>query len=217
MSGIPYDADDADIMARTLWGEARNQPYTGQLAVGWVIRNRAGRREFAGELWNQAGAVKHVCLAPYQFSCWLEGDPNRAQIDALRVDEFQVQRDVVAAVLGDSVPDPTNGASHYFTVAAPPGISPWPPAWAYSMARVAVIGAHAFYDDQKPVVRWLRQGMAGADVEALNRRLAGLGLPAGTLSFDGETLAGVLAFQKANRLDVDGIAGPQTLGVLGLV
>ena len=31
---------DRDILARTLWGEARGEGTAGQIAVAWTIRNR---------------------------------------------------------------------------------------------------------------------------------------------------------------------------------
>jgi hypothetical protein len=32
--------NDRDILARTLWGEARGESLAGQIAVAWTIRNR---------------------------------------------------------------------------------------------------------------------------------------------------------------------------------
>ena len=31
---------DVDVLARTIWGEARGEGRAGQIAVGWAIRNR---------------------------------------------------------------------------------------------------------------------------------------------------------------------------------
>lgn len=31
---------DRDVLARTLWGEARGEGLAGQIAVAWTIRNR---------------------------------------------------------------------------------------------------------------------------------------------------------------------------------
>lgn len=31
---------DIDVLARTIWGEARGEGLAGQIAVGWCIRNR---------------------------------------------------------------------------------------------------------------------------------------------------------------------------------
>ena len=60
---------DQDILARTLWGEARGEGVAGQIAVAWSIRNRVemdlhndGKPDWWGE--GYAG----VCKKPYQFS-----------------------------------------------------------------------------------------------------------------------------------------------------
>jgi spore germination cell wall hydrolase CwlJ-like protein len=34
---------DRDILARTLYGEARGESFAGQIAVAWTIRNHAQR------------------------------------------------------------------------------------------------------------------------------------------------------------------------------
>ena len=31
---------DVDVLARTIWGEARGEGRAGQIAVGWAIRNQ---------------------------------------------------------------------------------------------------------------------------------------------------------------------------------
>ena len=58
---------DRDILARTLWGEARGEGPAGQIAVAWTIRNRV----FDGKeksWWGEGYAG--VCQKPWQFSCW---------------------------------------------------------------------------------------------------------------------------------------------------
>ena len=35
--------NDLDIMALTVWAEARGEPVDGQRAVAWVLRNRAAK------------------------------------------------------------------------------------------------------------------------------------------------------------------------------
>lgn len=62
-------------------------------------------------------------------------------------------------------------------------------------------------------VALLRKGSRGADVKKLQQNLNSLGYNVGTADgiFGSKTEAGVKAFQKANGLAVDGIAGPKTL------
>ena len=70
---MPVTEKDRDILARTLWGEARGEGPAGQVAVAWTIRNRV----FDGKTnswWGEGYAG--VCQKPYQFSCRNKNDPN---------------------------------------------------------------------------------------------------------------------------------------------
>ncbi len=64
----------------------------------------------------------------------------------------------------------------------------------------------------------LREGSAGDLVTQLQNRLVSLGFDAGTADgrFGPRTSAAVSAFQPSKGLQVDGIAGPQTLAALNL-
>lgn len=125
---------DLDTMARTLYGEARGESMLGKIAVAWVIKNRADHPGWWGT------GITGVCKAPYQFSCWLEGDPNRMKLLNVRVtdDAFRECLMVTAAVLSDNFPDPTGSATHYHT----DGISP---KWAAGKTPNVKIGAHLFF------------------------------------------------------------------------
>lgn len=63
-----------------------------------------------------------------------------------------------------------------------------------------------------PPRRTLKEGMKGADVQALQQRLAALKYYPGRAdgSFGPNTLEAVWAFQEVNRLSVDGVVGPVT-------
>jgi len=65
--------NDRDILARTLWGEARGESLAGQIAVAWTIRNRVNDGN-AKSWWGEG--YTGVCQKPYQFSCWNSTDPN---------------------------------------------------------------------------------------------------------------------------------------------
>ena len=64
----------------------------------------------------------------------------------------------------------------------------------------------------------LRNGSTGSDVKKLQQALIDAGYDVGSSGADGiygaKTKAAVTAYQKANGLSVDGIAGNQTLGSL---
>jgi peptidoglycan hydrolase-like protein with peptidoglycan-binding domain len=58
----------------------------------------------------------------------------------------------------------------------------------------------------------LKKGSKGEQVKTLQRLLTALGYPCGVVdgSFGNNTLAGVMAFQRGNKLTVDGYVGQAT-------
>lgn len=143
---ITHSRADWDIAGRTLFGEARGEPFLAQVAVAWVIRNRAERPSWWGR------DIQGVCLKDKQFSCWNDSDPNRERITTVTQDEsrFRLCLGIVALVLSDDLSDPTDGATHYYTTAKPPWSNVWPPVWAHSLKFTRIIGAHQFLRDFKP-------------------------------------------------------------------
>lgn len=122
--------DELEVMARTIFGEARGESFKGQVAVAWVIKNRSVNRGLS---------VKDVCYAPKQFSCWNVEDPNREKmLAATFTDSHYLRAFGIAALvsLGD-LKDPTDGADHYHTTA----IEPY---WAKSMHTTLLEGHHRF-------------------------------------------------------------------------
>src|SRR3546814_13540556 len=67
-----------DVLARTVWGEARGESVRGMEAVASVVVNRVRRAIARGGYW-WGNDVVGVCLRPCQFSCWADGDPNRPE------------------------------------------------------------------------------------------------------------------------------------------
>jgi spore germination cell wall hydrolase CwlJ-like protein len=124
---------DQDILARTLWGEARGEGTRGMHAVANVIMNRVNDPN----RWPNSAA--EVCLQPWQFSMWNEGEPNRAK--ALAVNylnrQFRDAVDIAKRAVAGQLPDITGGANHYHTKAVDP-------SWNRKMRRTAEIGAHIF-------------------------------------------------------------------------
>jgi len=127
-----------NVLAATLYGEARGEPIEGLIACGCVVRNRVLAKQ-----WDDN--YVDVCLQPKQFSCWNDGDPNRAMcIKALmrgrRNDSAYVQcRWVAHGIIYNMTIDNTNGANHYFN----PTIV-WPD-WAANFHPVAKHGSHLFF------------------------------------------------------------------------
>lgn len=133
--------NDYDAMRRTIYGEARNQSLEGQIAVAWVIKNRAAAPGWWGS------TIESVCFKPWQFSCWNKNDPNLEKIRAASENSpaFIRASGVAALTLLGDLPDPTQGATSYHTIQAPVGTKLWPPDWAAKLEKTVVIGDHIFY------------------------------------------------------------------------
>lgn len=130
-------AEDLDIAARTVWGEARGEPFDGKVAVAQVIVNRAEKGGWWGD------TLKGVCRKDWQFSCWNHGDPNREKMESLGKDDpayLQCLQAVAMALVGDG--DLVGGACHYHTKAVTPG-------WIEGAEVTANIGNHIFYKGVK--------------------------------------------------------------------
>ncbi len=132
---------DIDRLARTIYGEARGELVRGKEAVAAVIMNRVRRARQRGGYWWGVNVVG-VCVKPWQFSCWNEGDPNRRKIETVTDanQTFQTCIRIARRALAGTLPDPTDGATHYHAR----GITP---PWAQKRVPVAEIGNHCFYND----------------------------------------------------------------------
>jgi hypothetical protein len=128
------------IMALTIYGEARGESREGRIAVGSVILERLRRGGWFGK------SLRDVCLRPWQFSCFLPNDPNFLTLKTIAADFVGAcKRDTalrdcfdVADGLMVGTILPNVDATHYVTVetTAP---------WASDMKQVAVIGGHKFF------------------------------------------------------------------------
>lgn len=130
-------AADYDIAARTIYGEARGETLLGKVAVCLVMINRWMLRKG-----DRDHCLAAVCLRAWQFSAWLEDDPNRPTMQAVHYGD-PVFREcllavTVAVALWEQGEDFTHGARHYHTTA----ISP---KWAEGETPDLTIGAHHFY------------------------------------------------------------------------
>ena len=133
---------DRDILARTLWGEARGESLAGQIAVAWTIRNRVNDGK-TKSWWGEGYAG--VCQAPYQFSCWNKNDPNFVYLSGAKTIPFrELAQARIAAdqVIDGKVPDPTGGATHYYAIAMKNA-----PFWAEKAKQTLKLGGHVFFRD----------------------------------------------------------------------
>lgn len=131
---------DIEFMARTVYGEASAEPKLGQIAVAWVIRNRAIAKHQGYD------TIAGVCLSPYQFSCWNSSRSharNRVRLAGATLDNSDSYRQCYARALGvlcGDYPDPTHGAKFYFADYIPT------PKWARGHEPVVKIGRHIFFN-----------------------------------------------------------------------
>lgn len=134
---------EAEVLARTLWGEARGEGLDGMAAVANCVMNRVqldlhndGKPDWWGE------GVAAVCQKPWQFSCWNTNDPNRAKLLAV-TEEDPFYRDalvIAAAAVSGKLRDRTRGATHYY---APKVVHA--PAWVDKGELRAKVGDQLFY------------------------------------------------------------------------
>lgn len=134
-SALAFERElEIDVLARTLWGEARGEGSAGMQAVANVVMNRVN----IGGWWGNS--IIEVCQKPYQFSCWNKDDPNYRQLTHVDSNDLHfatAQRMARRAIYG-ALPDITEGADHYHAA----GITP---IWSSGERPVAVIGNHIFY------------------------------------------------------------------------
>ena len=156
-----YQLSEAQILTLCCYLEARNQSEEGQIAVMQVIANRVKRGG-----WFMDSSLKRVGLSPwhcvvlknalvgckikgmpcskyvYQFSCFQEGDPNRAK-GLKQCNNYTLDTSLAEKVIAGELEDTSKGALYYY---APQVCSP---AWAKSMTETAVIGDHRFMKENQ--------------------------------------------------------------------
>lgn len=112
---------DVNLLARLINGEARGEPYEGQVAVGAVVLNRTRDPRFpntiAGVIYQQ-GAF--TAISDGQINAPLEQSPLNAARDAL------------------NGWDPSGGAVYYFNPVTATS------SWIWSRPLIKVIGKHRF-------------------------------------------------------------------------
>jgi len=127
-------AHDVDILARTVYGEARSESWQGKQAVAFVVKNRADK---------SGRTLAQECQKKWQFSAWNEGDPNRDKLLSVTMDNRVYQECLAAAltvICGKAGADPTEGSRHYHTA----GVTP---SWSRGKVPVCQIGGHFFFND----------------------------------------------------------------------
>lgn len=134
---------EVEILALTIYGEARGESLDGKAAVANVIINRSVARQLS---------IKKVCLQPKQFSCWNEDDANYEQLVRLAekitttfhidVPVFYECQWIGQGVHLSKIRDLTRGATHYLTKDAYEKRSQ--NHWSNKLPVICVIGNHVF-------------------------------------------------------------------------
>jgi spore germination cell wall hydrolase CwlJ-like protein len=129
---------DVDILARTIWGEARGEGQLGREGIAAVVLNRLKR----GQPHRFGATIADVCLQARQFSCWNADDPNLEKLQ--RVDEtdrhFRACIEIAERAVNGTLSDPTSGSDHYHTTSVSP-------EWSKEKQPAVVIGVHKFYNN----------------------------------------------------------------------
>jgi N-acetylmuramoyl-L-alanine amidase len=142
---IARGMDDAEVLARTVWAEARNGGVPGMENVAQVILNRARNPRWWGR------SPRDVCLARMQFSCWWVADRNQREMLAVdgSVPSYQRATEIAErALAGGLGADRTKGADHYYAPAGMAGGKP--PRWADEGKFTLAQHGHRFYRLELP-------------------------------------------------------------------
>lgn len=133
---------DLDILARTIYGEARGEYHrqdggmASLMAIANVVTNRVQQKTWFGK------TIAETCQKPWQFSCWNEGDPNYLILRQPTIADpvFSVCRQVAEGVACKEWPDMTKGADHYHST-----LMGKLPKWAVNQEPKIRLGQHLFY------------------------------------------------------------------------
>jgi N-acetylmuramoyl-L-alanine amidase len=120
-SHLGYSDQDLKFMANAVYGEARGEPYEGQVAVAAVILNRVRSQNFPNTPYG-------VIFEPRAFTAVADGQIWLEPNDSAR-------RAVQDAINGQ---DPTGGCTYYFN----PDTATSP--WIWTRPQVKKIGKHIF-------------------------------------------------------------------------
>lgn len=128
---------DQQIIAMTLWGEARSEGFNGMQAVCNTMQNRLA----SGILW-WGQTLREVAIHPWQYSCWLTDDPNRHKLFSISTDDpqYAIAMSLAANALAGVLPDIVHGADSYYADTLPK-----PPSWVKGLTPCAQIGPHLFF------------------------------------------------------------------------
>jgi len=201
--------DQINTLTWTVLGEAGGESVEGQAAVAHVIKNRSESGRFSKD-------PAKVAKQRKQFSTWNavgEGG-NNPQKYSTSSDTFKRTREIVEAVFAGNIPDPTDGATHYWSPRGMEGGKD--PSWAASetVAGRLKIGNHVFLPRNSASTQ--NYTSSPANVQQLQTQLKRMGFDPGEVDgvMGSRTKSAIRRFQDANGLEVDGVVGPETATAL---
>ena len=133
---------ESELLARLIWGEARNQSLRGKVAVACVVMNRYETRRYGT-------TIPGVITRKWQFSCFnglwsddlSDDDPNLAKMLNDPGEPITACRVIAEMAIDGLINDPTGGATHYHTLKSDPTWNDDPSMMIY----LKTIGDHKFY------------------------------------------------------------------------
>lgn len=132
----PQDLYDQFLSSLCVWRESRGEPAQAWVGVAWSIKNRADRPSWWG-----GPTLASVVLKPFQYSSFNRNDPNATLFPPASDPIMLSIIDIVGKINLGTIPDPTNGATHYFDKS----LDDNPPSWAKELTHTVDLGALHFY------------------------------------------------------------------------
>ena len=158
---IPASGEDIDVLARTVFGEARGETLAGQIAVAFTVLHRSrlarGFKEVHGvdHRFFGDGSIASACKAAKQYSCWNEGSPTLKTMADVTMGNasFQMAHYVATGVVNQALSDALPNATHYYNPQGVLRIPVWVTGRPAAQGRPAIkpgrfdgtIGHHRFY------------------------------------------------------------------------
>ena len=116
-----YSENDVYLLAKVIYGEARGESYTGQVAVGAVVLNRVKSSAFPN-------TISGVVYQPYAFTAVADGQINLTPDQTAK----NAARDALNGW------DPSGGALYYYNPKTATS------SWIFSRTTIVTIGNHVF-------------------------------------------------------------------------
>ncbi len=120
-SNSNYSDSDLYLLAKVIYGEARGENYTGQVAVGAVVLNRVKSSAFPN-------TISGVVYQPYAFTAVADGQINLVPNETAK----KAARDALNGW------DPSGGALYYYNPKTATS------SWIFSRTTIVTIGNHVF-------------------------------------------------------------------------